>query len=231
MKRLRRRSSWGDVMTDQIDLETLVSYSDGQLSAKEVQRVEAALASNPEARETLRQLRESAALLRAAFNQPINEPVPARIVEAINSTGAKQAVVTRGSGRGALHRWFPALAASIAALLLGLGGSFFLTDYRVGQELSRIELVRLADKQAKEAALFKALEKNISGQVVAWENPDSGRSGSVTPVRTFKNRQGQWCREYAASEVQGLDRESRRAIACRQPEGIWKTRMVLFVGN
>ena len=218
-------------MTGQIDLETLVSYADGQLSANETRRVEAQLAEDAEARETVRQLRESAALLRAAFNEPINEPVPARVLEAINSTVAEQAVVAQGSGRGPLHRWPPALAASVAFLLLGLGGSYFLADYRVGQELSRIELVRLADKQAQEAALFEALEKNISGQTVAWENPDSGRRGSVTPVRTFKNRQGQWCREYAASEAYGVDQESRRAIACRQPEGIWKTRMVLISDN
>lgn len=218
-------------MTGQIDLETLVSYADGQLSANETRRVEAQLAEDAEARETVRQLRESAALLRAAFNEPINEPVPARVLEAINSTVAEQAVVAQGPGRGPLHRWPPALAASVAFLLLGLGGSYFLADYRVGQELSRIELVRLADKQAQEAALFEALEKNISGQTVAWENPDSGRRGSVTPVRTFKNRQGQWCREYAASEAYGVDQESRRAIACRQPEGIWKTRMVLISDN
>ena len=218
-------------MTGQIDLETLVAYADGQLGASEVQRVETVLARDAEARETVRQLRESAALLRAAFNEPINEPVPARVLEAINSTVAEQAVVTRGPRRGSLHRWSPALAASVATLLLGLGGSYFLADYRVGQELSRIELVRLADQQVREAALFDALEKNISGQTVAWENPDSGRRGSITPVRTFKNRQGQWCREYAASEADGVDQESRRAIACRQPEGTWNTRMVLISDN
>ncbi len=219
-------------MTGQIDLETLVSYADGQLNANEVRRVEAALAEDAEARETVRQLRESAALLRAAFNEPITEPVPARILEVINSTVAKQAGATREPVRRSAHYWSPALAASVAALLLGLGGSYFLADYRVGQELSRIEMVRLTDKQAKETALFEALEKNISGQTVAWQNPDSGRSGSVTPVRTFRNREGQWCREYAASEARGVDRESsRRAIACRQPEGIWKTRMVLISDN
>jgi len=218
-------------MTDQIDLETLVAYADGQLNTNEVRRVETVLARDAEARKTVRQLRESAALLRAAFNEPINEPVPARILEAINSTVAEQAVVTHGPGRRSLHHWSPALAASVAALLLGLGGSYFLADYRVGQELSRIELVRLADKQVKEAALYEALEKNISGRTVAWENPDSGRSGSITPVRTFKNRQGQWCREYAASEALGNDQDSRRAIACRQPEGIWNTRMVLISDN
>lgn len=210
-------------MTGRIDFETLVSYADGQLGERELRRVETALAEDAEARETLRQLRESAALLRSAYNAPLDAPVPARILESINAAMSEQAVAAR-----APRPWSAAMAASVAALLVGLGGSYFLADYRVGQELARIESYRLADQQAEQAALFQALEKRVSGQTVAWENPDSGRSGSITPVRTFKNRQGQWCREYAASEALGTDLAKRRAIACRQPEGVWKTRMVLI---
>ncbi len=47
----------------------------------------------------------------------------------------------------------------------------------------------------------------MSGQTVSWENPDSGRRGNITPVRTFKNRSGQWCREYAADEWLGDKQE------------------------
>ena len=58
-------------MTERIDLETLVSYVDGQLDERETGRVEAALAQDAEARETVRGLRESAELLRSAFNEPV----------------------------------------------------------------------------------------------------------------------------------------------------------------
>ena len=211
----------------EIDPESLVAYVDGQLDQSETARVEAALAGDPEARETVRRLRESAELLRSAFNEPLNAPVPARVLEGIHATAAER---TRGSGPWR-SPWPVALAASFAMLIVGLGGGFLLVDYRVEQELARLQAVGQADQRVREAALFQALERNVSGEAVAWRNPDSGRIGEVTPVRTFKNRDGRWCREYTAMEALGGGTETRRAIACRVPEGQWKTRLVLISDN
>ncbi len=211
-------------MTQYIDPEFLVAYVDGQLDQSETMRVEAVLAGDPEARETVRRLRESAELLRSAFNEPLNAPVPARVLEAIHTTSAERA------GRSGAWRspWPVALAASIAMLIVGLGGGLLLVDYRVEQEIARLHAVGQAEQQVREAALFQALEKHASGEAVAWRNPDSGKTGEITPVRTFKNRGGRWCREYTAMEALEGDTEIRRAIACRAPEGQWKTRLVLI---
>lgn len=211
-------------MTQYIDPETLVAYVDGQLDRSETARVESALAGDPEARETVRRLRESAELLRSAFNEPLNAPVPARALEAIHATAAER---TRNGGFWR-SPWPVALAASLAMLIFGLGGGILLVDYRVEQELARIQAVGQADQRVREAALLQALEKNVSGEAVAWRNPDSGKIGEITPVRTFKNRNGRWCREYTAMEAMGGNTEVRRAIACRAPEGQWKTRAVLI---
>ena len=121
-----------------------------------------------------------------------------------------------------------ALAASFAALVIGLGVSFHLTDQRVEQRLAALQAQVDADQRYREAALAAALEKRISGETVTWENPDSGHSGEVTPVRTFKSSQGQWCREYAASTWISEKQEFQRAIACREAGGLWKTRLVLM---
>jgi surface antigen len=209
-------------MTERIDLETLVSYVDGQLEERETRRVEAVLARDAEARESVRGLRESAEVLRSAFNEALNEPLPARVLESIGRAAADRAA----------GRWHPswpvALAASLAMLIVGFGGGALLVDLRVEQELAELRAVELADQQAREAALFQALEQHVSGEAVAWRNPDSGRAGEITPVRTFKNRQEQWCREYRAEEVLAGESEVRLAIACRGPEGLWKTRAVLL---
>jgi surface antigen len=154
----------------------------------------------------------------------MNEPVPARVLEAFHATATERAG-DRGVGRSP---WPVALAASLAMLIVGLGGGLLLVDYRVEQELARLQAVGQADQQVREAALFQALEKNVSGEAVAWRNPDSGKIGEITPVRTFKNRDGRWCREYTAMEALGGETEIRRAIACRAPEGQWKTRAVLI---
>ena len=209
-------------MTERIDLETLVSYVDGQLDERETGRVEAALAQDAEARETVRGLRESAELLRSAFNEPLIAPVPTRVLESIN-----RAAVDRTAG-GRHWSWPAALAASLAMLFVGFGGGLMMVDLRVEQELAELRAIEQADQQAREAALFQALEKHVSGEAVAWRNPDSGRGGEITPVRTFKNRQEQWCREYRSKEVLADTAEIRHAIACREPEGLWKTRAVLI---
>jgi anti-sigma factor RsiW len=211
-------------MTTYIDPESLVAYVDGQLDQSETARVELALAENPEARETVRRLRESAELLRSAFNEPLNAPVPARVLEAIHLATPERP----REGIPWRRAWPVALAASLALLIIGLGGGLLLVDYRVEQELARLQAVGQADQSAREAALFQALEENVSGEAVAWRNPDNGRIGEITPVRTFKNRVGQWCREYTAMEALAGETAFRRAIACRVPEGQWKTRAVLI---
>ncbi len=81
-----------------------------------------------------------------------------------------------------------------------------------------------------QAAVSLALETHVSGAPAEWHNPDSGSRGRVEPVRTFKISTGQWCREYVHTlEFHGRWelRESRRAIACRGADGVWKTRLQL----
>ncbi len=212
-------------MSVNIDDEILVAYVDGQLDARETKRVEDALAGDPEARATVRGLREDAALLRAAFNAPLNEPVPARVLESLERAMA-ETVPARGTKGFA--PWPMAIAASIAVLAVALGGVNYLANQRVEQEIDQLRAAAEGDRQAREQAFAQALEKLVSGQTASWENPDSGRRGSITPVRTFKNRSGQWCREYAAAEWLGDKRELQRAIACREGEGLWQTRLVLI---
>lgn len=222
-------------MSTRIDQETLVSYVDGQLSARENLQVEAALAENDAARATVRELREGGTLLRAAFNEPMNEPVPARVLEAFN-----QAVAAQASGRAdpvtaprslRSRRWPMAVAASFAALMIGLSVSFFLANQRVEQQLAVLQAMAEQDRVFRDEALTVALEKYVSGESVDWRNPDSGRGGSITPVRTFKSSGGQWCREYAASQWLGDKQDIERAIACRDEDGSWKTRLVLMTDS
>jgi hypothetical protein len=215
-----------------MDDETLVAYVDGQLGGHEIEAVETALAGDPEARETVRALREGTGLLQAAFNDPMNESVPPRILETINHAANQTADQATPQGRAATPRvWHMALAASFAALVIGLGFSLYLTDQRVERQLAALEARLEADQRYREAELSKVLEKHVSGETVVWENPDSGSSGEITPVRTFKSSKGQWCREYSANAWLGENQEFQRAIACREAGGLWKTRLVLMTDS
>ncbi len=214
-------------MTRAIDDETLVAYVDGELDQDAAREVEAAIAADPALAETVRALREGAATLRAAFAEPVRAEVPERLIAAVNDGFAAQRPKDQGAP---WHRRpiFTAMAASIAILVVGLGAVYGVVDWQVERRLARLEAAQEADRALIQSALVTALEKHLSGVPATWRNPQSGSSGRVEPVRTFRNAGGQWCREYileAALRAGDARHEFRRAIACRNAEGRWTTKL------
>ena len=55
-----------------------------------------------------------------------------------------------------------------------------------------------------------------------WRNPDSGNSGSVTPIKTYAQPSGTYCREFAQTITVGGNTEQAYGHACRMPDGTWK---------
>ncbi len=78
------------------------------------------------------------------------------------------------------------------------------------------------DKKLAALSAQKALETAPSGQSIAWSNPDNGHSGSITPIKTYQNEQGQYCREYNQMVVISGKQEKAYGRACRQPDGAWQ---------
>lgn len=214
-------------MTQRIDDETLVAYVDQELDELEHRRIEAALASDEEGKETVQGLRESDSLLRAALSAPLDEPLPVKVLETIDNAAARWNDSRRPRGTLMSGPWPAAIAASFVALAIGLGVGLMASDQQLGARMARLEALAEADRLALQAALSEALESQVSGASLAWTNPDSGRSGTITPLRTFKSQQGQWCREYSALETSETGPQEQRAIACREGAGVWKTRAKL----
>ena len=208
-------------MTETISEELLVSYVDGELETAEMRRIERLIEADPGLRETVRQLRESTASLRGAYQATLSDPIPARIYESIDRSLSFAAA---GGGRPSL--WQTAMAAA-AAVVLALPLGYWLADMSWERRLEQQTALQSADREARLAALHSSLEAQISGETSEWRNPDSGALGQVMPVRTFKSASGQWCREYETrTERAGLV-EIERGIACRGGEGQWHRRVVL----
>jgi len=216
-------------MTWQIDDETLIAYIDGELDQIAVRDVEAAIAADPKLPALVRSLREGAMSLHAAFAEPVRNPVPNRLIDTVNTGfAAKQRRPPRNPWYA--RPVYAAMAASVAVMILGVGGTYVVVDRQVEQRLARLEAARIGDQDIIQATIATALEKHLSGVPVAWQNPNSGSSGQVKPIRTFRTTAGQWCREYileTALRNGGEQSESRRAIACRDAVGRWRTRLVL----
>jgi len=111
---------------------------------------------------------------------------------------------TIGGGDGQL---VAVAIGTLAGALIGQG---------VGQSLDR------ADQLAMQNTAQQTLERNPSYQPGAWQNPDSGNSGSVTPTRTYQMASGQYCREYTQTVNVAGDRQQAYGTACRQADGSWK---------
>lgn len=78
------------------------------------------------------------------------------------------------------------------------------------------------DKEMAQQAAQRAFENSRSGESSAWQNPDSGNSGSITPTRTYQAPSGQYCREYQQDIIVGGKTEKSYGTACRQADGSWR---------
>jgi surface antigen len=78
------------------------------------------------------------------------------------------------------------------------------------------------DKKMAAEAAQKALESAPTGKPVAWQNPDSGHAGTVTPVKTYQTADGKHCREYETNVTIDGKQEKAFGKACRQPDGNWQ---------
>ncbi len=99
------------------------------------------------------------------------------------------------------------LAATAAGTLLGA--------------LAGASIARSMDTADNEC-LRRALEASPDQREVAWQNPDADAQYKVTPVRSYENRAGRYCREYITEAVVGGRTEKVYGTACRQPDGAWQ---------
>ncbi|MFN2288714.1 MAG: hypothetical protein ABR578_10330 [Chromatocurvus sp.] len=182
------------------DLERLSQLLDGELNTAEVQRMQRRLAEEPALAATWRDLQALDVELRQACAGHGSTRVPDDI-RALLSEGSVRDNVVPLFPRRAL--WPMALAASlvlaVAIALVPLGTS----------DVPRQSVATLAS----------ALEANASGD--SWYPLDGGRQ--MQAVLTFKNHNGDWCREFLLRRSDNAS--AQRGVACRQEEQ-WRTEVL-----
>ncbi len=103
--------------------------------------------------------------------------------------------------------------------IVGIAAGTLLGAYagnEIGASLDRADM-GYANNTAQEA-----FETAPAGRTSSWRNPDSGNSGTVTPVKTYQTNNGQYCREYNQTVNVGGRTEEAYGTACRQEDGSWK---------
>jgi surface antigen len=133
-----------------------------------------------------------------------------------DSWGTKQ---TLGTGAGAIGGGLLGsqigggsgqLWATGAGVLLGA-----LIGSEIGSSLDRADQMYMgqAETRAHTAAV---------GETISWNNPQTGHSGSYTPVRDGTSSSGRYCREYQQTVTVGGQKQSAYGTACQQPDGSWE---------
>lgn len=206
-----------------LDEETLMAYVDGELDPGRAAEIEALLAEDAEARATVRMFRDSAAVLRGAFDPILREPVPERLLRAVEAPPTGKVHDIRLARRGVLSRLLPQTAwarAATVALLVGAGAGYLTARWGPGA-LEPAVWVTNADP-----LLNEALETTASGAVFARREPDSQIGREILPLLTFRDAEGRFCREFESSFVVADDRQISYGVACRE-QGTWQTRALM----
>lgn len=158
--------------------ERLIAYLDGALEDAERAEVALWLERDAELRERAAQLDESAALLRAAYDEVLREPVPERLIAA--ARGETGTVVDLAAAREKRWKrvladrrwWIGASAAALAGLAIGLG---------IGSDVGG---GRLADKGSAGGVLIAdTFPDNLAGYYKRYVNvgPDEAAAFDKLP--------------------------------------------------
>ena len=107
-----------------------------------------------------------------------------------------------GKGHGQL--W-----ATGAGVLLGA-----LVGSEIGKSLDD------ADRAAMSHAQSQAYTAPV-GEPIAWNNPESGHSGTIVATRDGTTSSGRYCREYTQTINIGGQQQQGVGRACQNPDGSW----------
>ena len=99
-----------------------------------------------------------------------------------------------------------------------------MKDPKETERKETVSGLQRSDRRLADDNLQAALENSLSGKPLRWQNPSSGASGSVTPLKTWKNDQGEFCRSYSENyRLASGQSVNRKGVACRMPNAVWKT--------
>lgn len=207
------RDETGNERIGGIEAGMLVAYADGMLPPEQARQVEAALCDNAEAHEALSLMRRSATAARHAFDSPLNQPVPEQL----------RAVLDRpvGARRALAQRLLP-LAASIAALIVGLGAGYLL-----GQPGDNGATMRLAAgpdgtaSSAFDATLLQALSTDET--TLNYTDTALATTGAIILLATIETSFGTSCREFRhIVQERQSSATTQNGLACRRADGGWE---------
>lgn len=225
----------------------LIAYADGELDEKTAAEVEAALKNDPVAQEIVDKFQEAARLAGEAFEDPMHEEVPERLLKLFEEPQPEETVpetpaastaegtnisdfsqiraareAKKQAGAAAFEergtvRRFALPLAASVALIVGIGGGLGLSNFTAP---SAPEVVA-AGTIPPSSALHAALEQTPSLQTLEEVSQDGLTKNQIEPLFTFVDTNDRHCREYRIIGSNTGGTHDMTAVACRSGQGVW----------
>jgi hypothetical protein len=208
-------------MAAEFDHLTLSAYMDGELDPQTMQSVERYLDNDAAARRFVIEAMRTTVLLRAGSNAALHEPVPNRLLNVFAPPPEKRRLWPRGP--------FPAmkLAAALALVVVGVGlGLIFqpMADPS-GQRPSFQPL------SAYRQVISQSLETHLSGDPLAIDLDTAGARIIITPIKTYRNKDGQYYRGFTMELISDDAQRTYRGMAYRMGKSDWRTAALFMPGT
>ena len=205
-------------MQAKFDERTLSAYMDGELDTDTMLEVEAFLEQNQEARRYILNAVRTHAHLRSATQTTLQEGIPDRLLNMLNSPPSQKT-----KPNWSVQPLFR-LAAAVLLIFIGMGAGLWIDSTDNGAVPAM--MLPLTDRYRQ--IVNETLEHNLSGTSGQWHEPGSQFIVTVTPVRTYRDQNGLYYREFSMEVATDTDRNRFNGLAFRDTNGDWKTKALYF---
>lgn len=199
--------------------EMLMAYVDGELHGSDRAAVENYLSNVPGGVERLRIFERTGRGLSDLFDQPMREPVPQRLLDAVKPTAEVVSFdpAKRANWRQEIASWPLALAASLT-ILAAVGSAYWLSS-QSGRAPNGNVGIEVAGNGARIAsqAVASVLDTIASGTTAPISV--DGQGAAIKPVFTFATAGDGFCRQYL---ITTHDNTAYGSVACKLPDGSWR---------
>ena len=192
--------------------EMIMAYVDGELTPEESEKMRRLIADDKELLRKEALFRETASVLGQAFETPLHEQVPERllkVVRPVERTFLAEKIVSAFNAR----QWFSPFPAAALALVVVLGLVVLLRSG--GQQHVSI---RDTSSLLATGEFSRILEKTVSGNAVRLAVGE--RAAEILPVLTFQDAAHRYCRRVELRK--GNKTLAGQGVSCRLEDGAWE---------
>ena len=204
-------------MKRQFDEKQLSAYLDGEMTQERMDRVEEIIRQNRDAQQYILQNAMTTARLKQAMGSVLSEAGTDE-VESEQNPLPENVVTRKWFGQS----WFQ-LAAAVLIFFIGTGAGLF---YEGKPAKPGFQMSVSAIPAEYQQSINHALEYEKSGKVYNSQLEDLQLT--VTPIRTYKHKNGKYFREYRLEVMAYENRHQIKGLAYRSGPGEWSTTALFF---